>query len=246
MGKIKILSSNQLKILACITMLIDHIGYFILPQLTILRLIGRLTFPIFAFLISEGTKYTKNKLRYLLTVGILGVVWQIYLIIFRSDYHFNVLITFSISIIIIYAMDYFKKCLFDKNCKVIFKILTFLLFAFVALSPYLIAKVFSWFHYEYGFYGAMCAVFASAPVLNKTDAPDFLKWFDKIPIRALCMAIPLFMYCRNGGIVILFYFIGLALTLLYSEKRGKANLKYFFYIFYPAHLLILHLISYLI
>ena len=102
-------------------MLIDHIGYFILPQLTILRLIGRLTFPIFAFLISEGTKYTKNKLRYLLTVGILGVVWQIYLIIFRSDYHFNVLITFSISIVIIYAMDYFKKCLFDKNCKVIFK-----------------------------------------------------------------------------------------------------------------------------
>ena len=88
MGKIKILSSNQLKILACITMLIDHIGYFIFPQITILRLIGRLTFPIFAFLISEGAKYTKNKVRYLLTVGALGIVWQAYLIIFRSDYHF--------------------------------------------------------------------------------------------------------------------------------------------------------------
>lgn len=246
MGKIKILSSNQLKILACITMLIDHIGYFIFPQITILRLIGRLTFPIFAFLISEGAKYTKNKVRYLLTVGALGIVWQAYLIIFRSDYHFNILITFSISIIIIYAMDYFKKCFFDKQCKIYIKILTFILFVFVAISPYLIAKVFSWFHYEYGFYGAMCAVFASAPVLNKTDAPDYLKWFDKIPIRVLCMAIPLFMYSRNNKISMIFYFVGLLLMLLYSEKRGKANLKYFFYIFYPAHLLILHLISYLI
>lgn len=246
MGKIKILSSNQLKILACITMLIDHIGYFLLPQYSFLRLIGRLTFPIFAFLISEGAKYTKNKLKYLLNVGVLGIIWQAYLIIFRSDYYFNVLITFSISIIIIYAMDYFKKCLFDKNCKVIFKILTFLLFIFVALSPYLIPKVFSWFSYEYGLYGAMCAVFASIPVLNKTDAPDYLKWFDKIPIRILCMAVPLYMYSRNRGTVTIFFFIGLALIFLYSEKRGKANLKYFFYIFYPVHLLILHLISYLI
>jgi hypothetical protein len=92
----------------------------------------------------------------------------------------------------------------------------------------------------------MCAVFASAPVLNKTDAPDYLKWFDKIPIRALCMAIPLFIYSRNSKISMIFYFVGLLLMLLYSEKRGKANLKYFFYIFYPAHLLILHLIDYLI
>ena len=61
MSKIKILSSNQLKIIACITMLIDHIGYYLLPNVGVLRLIGRLTFPIFAFLISEGAKYTKNK-----------------------------------------------------------------------------------------------------------------------------------------------------------------------------------------
>ena len=143
MSKIKILSSNQLKIIACITMLIDHIGFYLLPNVGILRLIGG-------------------------------------------------------------------------------------------------------FSYMYGFYGCMCAVFASAPTLNKTDAPEWLKKFDIIPVRTLCMAIPLILYGINDLTDLIFYFIGLALLLFYFEKRGKAKLKYFFYIFYPAHLLILHLIYFLL
>ena len=68
-------------------------------------------------MISEGAKYTKNKLKYLLTVGIIGVACQIMLILFLKDYHFNILITFTMSIIIIYALDFFKKSLFDENSK---------------------------------------------------------------------------------------------------------------------------------
>ena len=55
------LSNDRLKIIAAAAMLIDHIGAYLLPQVRILRIIGRIAFPIFAFMIAEGCRYTKNK-----------------------------------------------------------------------------------------------------------------------------------------------------------------------------------------
>ena len=55
------LTNNQLKIIAMISMLIDHIGLQMFPDLLIFRIIGRLAFPIFAYMIAEGCFYTKNK-----------------------------------------------------------------------------------------------------------------------------------------------------------------------------------------
>lgn len=245
MNKLKIFNSNQLKIFACLTMLLDHIGSILFPQIIIFRIIGRLSFPIFAFLISEGAKYTKNKVRYLLNVGILGIACQILMIIFLKQYQFNILITFAISIIIIYSMDYFKKSLFNKNDIILVKLFALGVFVLVAISPILLAKTFSWFRYSYGFYGCMCAVFASAPNLRNTDAPQWLKKFDIIPVRILSMSIPLVIYSIGNSYQFL-SLVSLAVLLFYSEKRGKANLKYLFYVFYPAHLIILHLINFLI
>ena len=48
------LTGNQLKLIALITMTIDHIGYILLPQYRILRIIGRLAFPIYAYMIAVG------------------------------------------------------------------------------------------------------------------------------------------------------------------------------------------------
>ena len=66
------LSGNALKIIAAITMLIDHIGVILLPQITLFRVIGRISFPIFAFMIAEGCAHTKNKLRYFYRFFCLG------------------------------------------------------------------------------------------------------------------------------------------------------------------------------
>ena len=55
------LNNNQLKILAIVIMTIDHVGMEIMPQFRILRIIGRLAFPIFAFMIAEGCHHTKNR-----------------------------------------------------------------------------------------------------------------------------------------------------------------------------------------
>ena len=48
------LTNNQLKIIAMVSMLFDHVGKELLPQYTVLQIIGRLAFPIFAYMIAEG------------------------------------------------------------------------------------------------------------------------------------------------------------------------------------------------
>ena len=65
-SKFGLLSNNMLKIIAAIFMVCDHVGVILFPKIEFLRIIGRLSFPIFAYLIAEGAKHTKNKLRHFL------------------------------------------------------------------------------------------------------------------------------------------------------------------------------------
>ena len=59
------LSSNALKIIAIITMIIDHIGYYFEPYMNnviyiVLRAVGRISMPLFAFLLVQGFFHTKD------------------------------------------------------------------------------------------------------------------------------------------------------------------------------------------
>lgn len=238
LNKIRVLNGNALKIIAAVTMLIDHFGMIFFPQEVIFRIIGRLAFPIFAFMISEGARYTKNKLKYILTVGVLGVICQIPMIVLFNDFHWNILVTFTLSLGLIYLLDWFKQSFFDKECKLSIKIASFVAFIGAALGLYLMGI--AGFGYSYGFFGCMMAVFASAPSLKGTDAPEWLKKFDNIPVRLLCMLIPLLICCYVSVPYQYFSILALIPLLLYSGKRGKLNIKYFFYIFYPAHLVVLY------
>ena len=59
------LTGNQLKLLALFAMTCDHVGLQLLPQFIILRIIGRLAAPLFAYMIAEGCRYTHDRGRYL-------------------------------------------------------------------------------------------------------------------------------------------------------------------------------------
>ncbi len=244
MNKLRFLNGNQLKIIAAITMLIDHAGLMLFPENMIFRIIGRLAMPIFAFMISEGCRYTKNKLRYLGLLFGLGAGCQLVYLIFAGDTYLNILLTFSLSVIIIYAMQFFKKCLFDNEKKIHVKLFSALLFVFSIVAVWLFCEIGNRsFAYtvDYGFWGCMMPVFASVFDFHRIPVPEKIKKIDLLPLRVLMLGIGILLFCFSFKSMLPceYALLTVPLLLLYNGERGKANLKYFFYIFYPLHLVVL-------
>ena len=247
MQKVKLLNGNTLKIIATVAMLIDHIGYYLLPNVTIFRVIGRLALPLFAFMIAEGAKYTKNRLKYIGLMAGVGAALQVVLFLLTRTMRLNILLTFTLSLCVIYTFDLFKISLFNKKSDIISKFLFLVLFVGTSFAVIFLTRALVGISFEYGFFGCLVPIFAAAPCLDKTEAPEWLKKLDNLYVRLGCMCIPLFVLCfTSGQNVQWFCFLALIPLALYSEKRGEKNLKYFFYIFYPAHLILLILINYLI
>ena len=97
-GHIGFLSGNAIKLIACVFMFIDHLGFIFFPAEPIYRIIGRLAFPLFAFMIGEGAKHTRNKLRYFLTLAIFAAAVEgVYFLLFKSFIR-SVFVTFSFSV----------------------------------------------------------------------------------------------------------------------------------------------------
>ena len=74
------MSALTLRIIACVCMLLDHIGYCFggrYPFLAPLRWIGRIAFPLYVFLIVNGFRHTSNRLRYALRLAIFAVISQL-------------------------------------------------------------------------------------------------------------------------------------------------------------------------
>ncbi len=223
---ITMLSGNALKIIAAICMLVDHIGLLIFPELKIMRIIGRIAFPIFAYMIAEGCEHTRSKLRYFGTIFTLAIVFQIVYYIICRDMYLNILFTFSLSVITIFALQYFKK---KQNVSAA------LLFELVVIIVYALNRK---LNIDYGFWGCMTPVFASL----LRDVKKLDKRVIHIAMTAICLVILALEY--RG--VQMYALLSIPLLLLYSGKRGKWQMKYFFYIFYPAHLVIIYGIAMLI
>ena len=244
--KIRIFNSNTIKIFAAVFMFIDHFGLMLYPRVMWFRILGRLSMPLFAFAIAEGCRYTRNKWKHFLMLFGLGVVCQIvYAIVDPKTQYFGILITFSFSVVMIYALQFAKKCTFEKK-PIWWKItLAWLLFIALVAGTYLFCEKFT---VDYKFYGCMLPVFASIFDFHRIPAPAILKKLDILPLRVLCMALPMIpmMYVGALGIKITCYsFLTIPLLLLYNGEKGKWNMKYFFYIFYPLHLALLEGIVYL-
>ena len=69
-------NDGLIKLLACVLMFIDHSGKMLFPQYPIMRIIGRLAFPMFAYGIAVGAVYTRNPLGYLSRVVLLALISQ--------------------------------------------------------------------------------------------------------------------------------------------------------------------------
>lgn len=213
------LSGNQLKIIALVTMTIDHIGKQIFPQYIIFSVIGRLAFPIFAFMIAEGCRYTRNRRKYLLSMAVLGLICQIVYFAVMGSLYQCVLITFSLSIWLIYVLDdALKRKTAASSLLAVFSFAA--VFFICEILPQLLTK--TDFAVDYGIWGVMLPVFVYMGRTRKEQ----LGW----------ACIGLTILCLDLQGIQWFSLAALLLLGMYSGKRGRLKLKYLFYVYYPLHL----------
>lgn len=223
------LTGNQLKLIALITMTIDHIGMLMFPYDMIWRIIGRIAMPIFAYMIAEGCRYTRHKGRYLLLMLGVGTACQLVYWFAMGSLNQCILITFSLSIVLIYAIQYVQK----ERSALSWGVLagTFAGVCFIALGiPKLLPN--TDFSLDYDIFGVLLPVFI---FLGKSRWKAFF-----MAVLGLC----LLNYAL--GWIQWYSLLSLPLLALYNGTRGKAQLKYLFYIYYPMHLAVLHIIDVLL
>ncbi|SNX54090.1 TraX family protein [Thermoanaerobacterium sp. RBIITD] len=87
---------NVLKLIALLTMVIDHVGAVLYPNIIVLRMIGRISFPIFAYLLALGYKSTHDAKKYLKRLLLFGLLSEIpYILAFNSD-NLNIFFTLAL------------------------------------------------------------------------------------------------------------------------------------------------------
>lgn len=222
------LNGNHLKLIAAVTMLMDHAGILLFPRVLLFRIIGRLAYPIFAFMIAEGCRYTNNRLRYFLLIFGLGAGCQLVYYFASGDTYLNILLTFSCSVLLIYALQEMHRA---KNWK-----MEFLWSVLFAIGVFLALAVDRFLTIDYGFWGIMVPVFVSFAHVRK-----FPRW-----ASVMMLGIGLVLLGSDLGDIQYYGLLAVPLLLLYNGKRGKCNMKYFFYIFYPVHLAVLQGIAWLV
>ena len=236
-----IFSNNTLKIIAAIAMVCDHAGVLLFPKFTILRIIGRLAFPIFAYLIAEGAKHTRNKLRHLIVFASFAAIIQAVYFLVNPSLEMSVMVTFTLSLLMIYALDALKNSFFAKKPSKRRIALTAVLFVGSVALTILLDRVVD---LDYGLSGALLPIFPAIFTAPKAEGtPAIFKKADTKLIRVAATALGVIALSIDYGGHQFFSLLAIPLLILYSEKRGKLNMKYFFYIFYPLHLVLLYLIA---
>ena len=235
------LTNNQLKIIAMLTMLIDHIGVMLILNgklygydiqlysyvsvlnsaskwmilYRVCRVIGRISFPLFAFCIVEGFIRTSNLLKYVLRLLVLAIVSEIpfNLMVNNSLFYIgsqNVIWTYLIGIIVLFLI---KKA----NGIVVIQMIIFMSGCLVSFF----AKT------DYDYYGILLITFY---YLTRTDRR--LRTFGNMIITG-AKSLPV----DYGSAALSSIFIH-----CYDGTKGILNLKKIFYWFYPVHMLVLYLI----
>ena len=223
------LSANQIKLIAAVSMLIDHVGYYLFPTVAVFRIVGRLAFPIFAFFIAEGCRHTKNRLRYWLVMAGCAVAFQFLTIFMQGGFTppitlsgvfsipVNIFGTFAIAILVCYLFDFIKTK----------KILGFLLFLLGIFAVYALSR---YVEFDYGFVGMLVPL--SAFVFTE-------KW-SKFLFFALTLAV---LASVSGWSVQYFSLVAIPILSFYGGHYGSKKYKYWFYAFYPLHLVVIHFVG---
>lgn len=239
------MSAFVLKIIAVISMTFDHLSYLIFGKLSFMNYIGRIAFPIFAYQITEGYIHTHNLKRYFLRLAIFALISQIPFMLFASIYtsslHLNIFFTLLLGLASITIYEKLNHIEFTKMPKAsnLFHRLSQLLgiilcFALAFFSNYI--------ECDYGYFGVLIIFFFylfrnKLFLMNASFILLVIIYYGKELLFS-----PFFdMYLW----IVVFTIVPLLFINLYNHKKGK-DTKYFLYLFYPLHLLIIYALNILL
>ena len=217
------LSGSALKVIALVSMMTDHCAYYLMEHGTLLyevmRCFGRIAFPVFAFLIAEGFRHTRNRMKYFLQLLGFAVVSEVpWYLLNGADGTHNVLFTLALGVMALAAFETLKK---DG-----------ILCGAVILS---IACFATWSGVDYEWLGIlMMVVFYLFGNVNPS--------FPSGRKAQLFCAFPLMMHYGIIGAL-----LACLVIACYDETRGFIHgkvAKYGFYAFYPVHLLAIFVVRY--
>jgi hypothetical protein len=226
------LTGSTLKLIAIITMFIDHIGAFLIEPIlfnanpymtkpilwgltltqlktldTTLRLIGRLAFPLFTFLLVEGFLHTRSKKNYLIRLSLFALISEIPFDLARSriifDFSYqNVFFTLALGLAVLWLMQKYT----DTLWKWLIPVAGMLLATFLKT--------------DYSWYGIGLIVIHEFTRNLKIEGQIILALWLSAQYTAVFALLPIHFY--NG-------------------QRGL-SLRYLFYWFYPVHLLFFYVL----
>ena len=218
------LNVYQLKLLACFFMLIDHIGYLLLPEQMIWRAVGRLALPIFAYLIANGWRYTKSKLNYFLRLLIFALACHLPLVIFVRMKSLNIFFTLSLGLLAIALWEWSQNLERKRN--------RYLLGGLLVLA---VAWLGQFIKVDYGWFGVLlifsCHLFHGRWLRLGlvTVGLCLLQWGQMLLGSGVISGFNYLQILCVGA----FFFLA-----RYNGRQGRPA-KWLFYIFYPAHFLLL-------
>lgn len=220
LAKIPTFSGSTLKIIAIVSMVIDHCAYFLIDNGTMLydamRCVGRIAFPVFAFLIAEGFVYTHNRNRYFLQLLIFAVISEVpWYLLNGADGTHNVMFTLALGVVALAILEKMK----ENSILCVVAILSIACFA-------------TWVGVDYEWRGILMIIVLNL-LRNQNMNPPFL--YGQM-MQILC-AFPLMMHYGSIGAL-----LACVVIFLYDSTRGfiKGNVaKYGFYAFYPMHLMLI-------
>ena len=229
----KCLSNFDLKLIAIITMTIDHIGVvFGTPFYNLLRAVGRLSFPIFAFLLTEGYVHTNSFSKYFFRLLVLALISEvIYDYVFFGSFIYiganNIFFTLALGLLTLFLLDkskgLIKRYFKDKVDLFIILPITYLLIIVI------MGLMGEFLNFSYGMLGILVISF-------------FYLFKDNFPLVVISVSLSTLIF---GEGIQYFSLFSLILIYFYNKKLGK-KCKVFFYLYYPLHILVLGVIRMLI
>ena len=211
-------------------MTLYHVAVFFNPtSYFVLRAIGRISFPIFLFLLVEGFYHTHNRVHYFLRLLFFSFFCEvIYDFCFHNSLFYpfnqNIFFTLTICFLLLSVFSLLSNRILSLQLDMISKYIIFISLVLLIICLFIIFSITFSFSY---------------PVISILWSSIFYFFHDKKIFLFLSFIVITLFFSTS---LQLFSVFAILFLLLYNGKRGR-KIKFLFYFYYPVHLLILHFLS---